>query len=82
MHLIVDHDCDRVMLVLLPAHLKTDGNSENPVHLGVKDSASRIHPDNLVDGVDIREQAVVCDDALDVVVCFDCTVPDFVPEVF
>ena len=82
MHLIVDHDCDGVVLILIPTHLKADVDSENSLHLGVKDSSSRIHPDNLVDGVDISEQVVIGDDALDVGLCLGCTVPDFIPQIF
>ena len=71
-----------MMLILIPTHLKADVNPENPIHLGCKDSRCRFHPDNLVDGVDIREEVVIGDDALNVGVCLDCTVPHFVPEVF
>ena len=82
LHLIVDHDCDCVMLVLLPTHLKANVSAEDPVHPGLEDSGFRIHPDNVVDGVDLRDQAVVGDDALNVGVLLDCTVPHLVPEIF
>ena len=70
------------MLILIPTHLKADVNPENPIHLGCKDSRSRVHPDNFINGVDIREEVVIGDDAFNVGVCLDCTVSHFVPEVF